>query len=223
MPSPQSKCFTWTCHALNPIHGEHLESIQYSCFGIEVCPTTNKQHLQGYTQFRDKVTLTWYKKNICDKCHVEISRGDDASNKKYCSKEGKFVEFGERQFQGKRNDLKAICDKIKSRQPLISIITETPETYIRNYRGIKDALIALDPPRRRDVVHHTIGHIDCPPIPTSDIYYVYADSKPYPYHGQTNCRIYHGGVEGQSLISHIERGDPICIEGVPCMITSIWS
>lgn len=46
-------------------------------------------HLQMYCQFKDKLRFTGIKK-ICDRLHIEPSRGSKKQNLLYCSKEGDF-------------------------------------------------------------------------------------------------------------------------------------
>jgi len=44
-------------------------------------------------------------KELFPTAHIEKMKGNFAQNEKYCSKEGKLIEFGERPKQGKRTDL----------------------------------------------------------------------------------------------------------------------
>jgi hypothetical protein len=50
-------------------------------------------HLQIYVNFKNKIRFTALKK-INDRLHIEITRGDELSNVKYCSKEGDYKSQG---------------------------------------------------------------------------------------------------------------------------------
>lgn len=80
--------------------------IRYFIMGKESCPTTTKIHYQGYISFHNAKTFNQCKKFFgLDKIHVEIAKGNDSQNKKYCSKENKLLETGTPLLQGKRTDI----------------------------------------------------------------------------------------------------------------------
>lgn len=222
MPSKQYIAVSWTCQACNPDHGETHPDVQFCIFGYEICPSTGKPHLQGYYQFKKKITLKWYKENICASCHVEQSLGTPDQNVKYCSKEGKVTQYGQLKKQGRRTDLENVVDEVKSGTPLIQVIRDHPTTYIRNYRGIKDAMCALAPPEERKVEVFTYGQIGYE-SPSGDVYY--HDSqlgyRGYAYHGQENMVVYNGST-GDWLYQKVLSGEPFCINDVPCRVTKVF-
>jgi hypothetical protein len=60
----------------------------------EVAPTTGTPHLQGYLSFRTLKTVKQVAKHIPG-AHIEIAKGDSASNRAYCVKTGgPLVETG---------------------------------------------------------------------------------------------------------------------------------
>jgi hypothetical protein len=61
-------------------------------FGREVCPTTGKKHLQGFLHLKKPMRNTELKLPMNP--HLEPCKGDEASNTKYCSKEGDFFKYG---------------------------------------------------------------------------------------------------------------------------------
>lgn len=67
---------------------EMIGSDGFYVFGEEICPTTGKQHLQGYIEFNEKKRpLECIKsKDI----HWEKSKGTPKDNIKYCTKDGKY-------------------------------------------------------------------------------------------------------------------------------------
>ena len=61
-------------------------------------------HLQGYVCFTMGRTFSAVKKDL-PRAHIEAAKGTQAQNIAYCSKDGDFEEFGERNAQGARGDL----------------------------------------------------------------------------------------------------------------------
>lgn len=79
----------------------------YLVIGREVCPKTQRQHLQCYCELSGQLTIRKIK-SILGNVHIEARRGTGTQAANYCKKEGNFMEYGELKSQGKRTDLKAI-------------------------------------------------------------------------------------------------------------------
>lgn len=62
-------------------------------------------HLQGAVTFPQSLRLAAVKKML-PRAHLEPMKGKEIDSTKYCSKDGAFVEEGERSAQGTRSDLK---------------------------------------------------------------------------------------------------------------------
>lgn len=60
-------------------------------FGFEICPTTNKSHLQGWFELKKKMRIT---ELIHLECHLTQSKGSEIENINYCSKDKNTVSFG---------------------------------------------------------------------------------------------------------------------------------
>lgn len=67
-------------------------------------------HLQFYVQCVKRRTLVYLKRQLGSRAHLEVARGSGSDNRKYCSKDGKFFEFGEIRNQGKRSDIAAFVE-----------------------------------------------------------------------------------------------------------------
>lgn len=94
---------------------------KYMIYGKEV-GDKGTPHLQGYIQLIKKIRLTGVKKLIDDKVHWEPSKGSVDDNKKYCSKEGQFVEYGEAVHAGQRTDIKDCIKRRLEGEPWIDLI-----------------------------------------------------------------------------------------------------
>lgn len=109
---------------------DFLQSLDYSylCYGLEKCPNTGREHLQGYIYFKNAKSFSAVKKLLPTQ-HLERSNGSTADNVKYCSKEGNFKEFGDRPSQGARNDIKIIKDKILTGEFNIRDVVASATSY----------------------------------------------------------------------------------------------
>lgn len=65
-----------------------LKNCQY-IFGEEICPTTNRKHLQGYLEFKNPVFFSSIQKQFPG-IHLEKTRGSLEDNYNYCSKENNY-------------------------------------------------------------------------------------------------------------------------------------
>lgn len=87
------------------------ENVEYIVIGRETCPTTAKQHLQGFIQLKRPRVLKKIQKIIGDPvCHIEPMRGTGLEASNYCKKDGDFIEWGTLRTQGARTDLRGIMD-----------------------------------------------------------------------------------------------------------------
>lgn len=107
-----SKRFCFTSWGVEPTFNKDI--FNYLCYGKEIAPETKKEHWQGYVEYHNKTAKKFKKISIDlkieESAHIEKAIGDFKSNKAYCSKEGKFKEFGAPMRQGCRNDLACITD-----------------------------------------------------------------------------------------------------------------
>lgn len=117
----------------------------YRVYGWEVCPTTQKEHLQGYFYWANKKSAMKILKELCFcKIHLEIAKKSAQYNRLYCLglTEGKqpnetFIEEGECPQQGKRGDLGGVYDELLDGTPLRKIYLINPELTCQYFRGFK--------------------------------------------------------------------------------------
>jgi len=98
MPTPRKAyCFT-----LNNYSEDEFQSIKgvcetesrYAIVGREV-GESGTRHLQGYIMFTKPYRFATIKNRYLPRCHIEVAAGSPDSNRRYCSKDGNFTEFGE--------------------------------------------------------------------------------------------------------------------------------
>lgn len=107
----RSRNWCFTLHNYTDEDEEIFKNIKcrYIIYGREVCPTTQRKHLQGYIQYDNQRTLTAIKKSLgLPKIHLEISNGSSEDNKTYCSKDNDVYERGDCKKQGRRTDIEDI-------------------------------------------------------------------------------------------------------------------
>lgn len=113
-----------------------IRDARYHIVGFEK-GENNTPHLQGYIAF-NRVTRFNSLKHILERAHWETARSSEAVNIKYCSKDGDYVEYGNREQPGARSDLKTIADAITRGKELSEIAIDHPALYIQYHRGMKE-------------------------------------------------------------------------------------
>lgn len=105
--------------------------------GEEICPRTQRPHIQGYVEFFNGKTLSAAKTALGDpECHLEMRMGTALEAANYCKKDGKWKEWGKISRQGKRTDLDDAYEMIKDGLDMFEVMEEHTGTFIRYYRGL---------------------------------------------------------------------------------------
>ncbi len=111
-------------------------------FQEELCPTTQKEHLQFYGELNKLTRLNAIKKFFNDKTiHIEKRLGSQTQAIEYCSKsdtrKSAPITVGLKKQQGQRNDIKGIIADVKEGKKLVDIIEDLENP---NYQQIKCAM-----------------------------------------------------------------------------------
>lgn len=137
---------------LEPIIGT---DVKYYCYGEELCPTSGTQHLQMYFIFREKQSLAALRKKFTNwlgfNCTIAFSKADNNTEecRKYCLKDNKnTVECGDFPLgKGKRSDLDAVIQTVKSGGNLTSVANLHPAAFIKCGQGIARWICQTSTPR----------------------------------------------------------------------------
>lgn len=109
--------------------------ITYIIGGLEICPETKKQHIQGYLECKTKRTINAIKKELnCNGLHLEPRLGTQLEAINYCKKDGNIMEFGEPAKdtgQGKRTDLIEYKNSVLSGATEKDLMENHFETWIK--------------------------------------------------------------------------------------------
>lgn len=118
-------CFTdYDVDILHAIDWEAWDKLSYVVIGFETCPTTGRQHLQGYAEAHQQVTLSTLKK-FAPMAHYEERRGTAEEAAIYCKKGGIYWEKGSITAQGKRSDIAEVKTLMSTGHGMAHIISQT--------------------------------------------------------------------------------------------------
>lgn len=121
-------------------------------YQLEKAPDTGRLHIQGFAYFKNPISLRAMK-NKHGSAHFEISKAPSVKDAwDYCKKPDSAVpdtvkSKGDCPEQGKRSDLAACTEMIRAGSSIREIAENHPETYVRNYRGLKDFYLVTMTPR----------------------------------------------------------------------------
>lgn len=126
---------------LNDTTYQFVQRIRYVVMQLEECPTTQRNHLQGYFEInRGNVTLAMVKE-VFPGAHVEKARGTRAQAREYCMKEDTRLdgpwEYGTfASTQGKRTDLHAAVESLVE-GGMQAVVDDHPTVFVRYNRGLQ--------------------------------------------------------------------------------------
>lgn len=186
-------CFTSFDTNIKP----KLTSCHFLIYQKEKCPTTGKEHLQGYCELKRAKDITQIKRMFKSQTmHIERAKGTAEENIAYCTKLSCRVEepvvHGTPKQQGKRNDI----PKIES---LKQVAEDNPMFFIRYHKGVEKLLQVKEKPTMRDIeVTVLIGNPG-----TGKTKYVY-DRYPiediYKLNTNTNNTLWFDGYTDQTIL-----------------------
>lgn len=134
----------------------HAETtFKYLCFQKEICPHTQRPHLQGFLIAKHDSRMSAIKSKLgINHIHLEICKKNAITNIAYCSKSDKggipdtFEEFGERpKGQGKRSDLDEAIALVEQGANLNDLADECPSAFVKYSRGLSDLITRKQKPR----------------------------------------------------------------------------
>ena len=116
MANVQKRCRAWCFTINNPVEEEiakikkNLDECRYWVMGDEV-GENGTPHKQGFLYCNNAVSFNTVRLWLLCKAHVEPCKGTTEDNIKYCTKEGKFEEHGERPMSQKEKGEKGKKDQ----------------------------------------------------------------------------------------------------------------
>lgn len=152
MDRSKNWCFTdFELLNFNNLYEQNKEDINYIGWGSEICPKTKKEHFQGFIQFSKRRRLNGVKKIFgTKKIHIEVCKGNELQNIKYCSKEGKYNKLGSFTIQGERTDINEIKEQIKNNIPMHEIAENNFNYFCKFHKAFYAYKKLLDEQKNKD-------------------------------------------------------------------------
>lgn len=129
------------------------KSLKYILFQHERCPTTGRQHLQGFLQVKNKQTIKSIQELLNRKdTHIEICAGSAGQNVEYCtkllSKDGEAFQKGTPpKGKGQRSDLADALLEVKKGKSIWVVSDSHPQPIAKYWQFFKQASIRYSPKR----------------------------------------------------------------------------
>lgn len=144
----------WCFTDFNEDPPQFTDDMQYLGYEYEICPKTGTPHWQSFVYWKRKKRFNACRKAIklahagfletYKPINVRFCKGTFEQNVKYCSKDGKYFEFGEKPSPGARTDLRNLRDEMINGKSLDDIAMENPyyyHTYGRTLSKIEDLIL----------------------------------------------------------------------------------
>lgn len=138
----KTRSFVFTINNYTPIDELEVETASafadYLIYGREV-GEQGTPHLQGFIRFKHPVTNRRVS-DLLSRARIDRAKGTPYENFVYCSKDGDFVEFGERPTNTKRNNKQMWKDIIAWAEEgnVERIKEEYPHAYFLHHKKILD-------------------------------------------------------------------------------------
>lgn len=139
-----SRCKRWVFTSFDienePVYDSSIH--EYLIYGRETCPTTNRQHFQGFVAYKERRTLPTVKRWIPG-AHFEKSKGTPSQAAEYCKKDGNFKEYGSiPSTTGRACSFADVIAKAKDGK-IEDVEAEHPGIYLR-YKKTLESLISCN-------------------------------------------------------------------------------
>ncbi|ALY05860.1 replication-associated protein [Ctenophore-associated circular virus 3] len=139
MPGYQFRSATFT--QFNVEKAPELGNLQYIAFGLETCPSTQRQHWQGFAYSYTKMTHKKWRETFPG-AHIEEMKGNFRQNEVYCSKEGTYTEFGIKPMEnGKKRSLAEMKEQLDNGEKPVEVATKSDKmfgTFLQYRSGLNE-------------------------------------------------------------------------------------
>lgn len=133
----RNRNFVFTKYKMEALWDD-VPGLRYAAYGVERCPTTNREHQQGWCSFSTSISLKTAIKRL-GKCHVEVMHGTAAQSEAYCSKAAALVEWGTKPAgQGRRCDLEEYMADVAKGKTEWALSLEFPRLWAQYGRRGED-------------------------------------------------------------------------------------
>lgn len=200
METKRHRCWMFTLY--NKLDNSCLNKFSYVVGQYELCPSTQKQHFQGYLECQNGMSLKRVKDLLGDQtAHLEPRKGSQKQAITYVTKLETRDEsmpsicHGIKKNQGERNDLKRALDLLNEGTPINDIIDEMPgmlrlDKHLERYKQR-----AIAPRNFATEVHVRVGETG-----TGKTRYVHETEKDLWVMSEPTSTQWFDGYEGQEAV-----------------------
>lgn len=188
-----------------------VDNILRAVWQYETCPTTGKEHTQGYIMLSKRMRLNQVKALLqSDQAHLEAARGTPRANMEYCTKEtsrsaGPFYFPSESDWQdikgsGKRSDLDDLKDAIDNGASIAEVANEHFASYLKFSNGIRSYMALRAQPRVNQEMDVKFWYGATGTGKTKGVFDLFDHNDVYVVMRPTNGSLYYDGYIGQKCI-----------------------
>lgn len=123
------------------------KKVKFVAFGKEKCPSTGRDHHQGYIYFRNQQRSLKFVSKLLGGCHVDPCSGSLKDNETYCSKETALTKFGDEPKSGTRMDIQDCMKAVKEGVSELKIAEDNPALWCQYGRRLERYRDLLQPRR----------------------------------------------------------------------------
>jgi len=199
-----ARCWCFTIPNYTTVDIVDRDDVKYAIAGREICPTTGTPHLQCFVWFNGQLRFSTIKKKYPLWRNIDKMKGTPWQNFVYCSKDGDFIEIGERptesKTQQKRNRDTAFSDALNApsvQEGLKIIKTQAARDYCLHgdaiERNLKRAKVT------RWVKKYTLGDFEAKKLPLDNTTLIVGPSGI----GKTHFACAH--FENPLIVTHMDK------------------
>ncbi len=127
------------------IFDEQSDIIRGIAYGDEICPTTQRQHNQGFIQFVNRKSMRQVKMIVGNKSiSLRVMNGSIKHNEIYCSKDERYIRLGIFKRQGQRTDQEFDKKVLDDGGNLDDIWEQSFGNMLRYHRGYAAYKVRVD-------------------------------------------------------------------------------
>lgn len=139
--SKQARNFTFTDFELSDKESafiEYPDEIRAIAWALEVCPSTQREHHQGYIQTIKRARYSKVQKLLkSPTAHIEAMKGSIMDNEIYCEKSGNLTQLGRFIRTGQRTDIEGAAALLKGGSKLSDILNDDAKLFAKHHRALR--------------------------------------------------------------------------------------
>lgn len=181
---------------------EYKDEIRGIAWGRETCPTTGKEHNQGFVQFFKQSRGKRLQRLLGSNVHFGKMRGSVKDNETYCSKENVYTKLGAFVSRGYRSDLHNIKDDLKNGATLYEVMDNYTGDFVRYSNGITKMKELIDEKKSQEFRRLEVTSLtgEAGSGKTREVYERHGYANVFKIDGSADERFMFNGYDGQDVL-----------------------